>query len=57
MKSGTVDIRSREDARIGKKRVDELVEYFQSLMPKPSKKFEELYSKAWNPKHYPKVDQ
>lgn len=55
VKSGTVDVRSREDARLGKMRVDELHKYFQSLMPLESEKSKNLYSKAWNPADYPIV--
>lgn len=54
MKSGTVDVRSREGDRIGKKRVDELVTFFESLYPSKSKASEELFSKKWNPNNYPK---
>jgi threonyl-tRNA synthetase len=32
-KNGTVDIRTRENVRIGKMRIDELHDYFQHLMP------------------------
>jgi len=30
---GTIDIRTRENKRLGTKRVDELNEYFNSLLP------------------------
>jgi len=36
MKSGCVDVRSREDKRIGKMRVDELAKFFKDQIPKPS---------------------
>lgn len=59
VRTGTVDIRQRNDMddkndhRIGKKRVDELADYFQSFMPKPSAKREEFYGKMWKPEDYP----
>jgi len=52
-KSGMVDVRTRDSERVGKMRVDEVANYFRSLLPKPSSKFESKYSKAWNPKDYP----
>lgn len=48
-KTGTVDIRTRENKRMGKMRVDELHEHFQSLMPSKSNKYEQFYAKAWDP--------
>jgi hypothetical protein len=49
MESGTVDIRTRENKRIGKMRIDELHAYFQSLIPAKSNAFEKFYEKAWKP--------
>lgn len=49
MKAGTVDIRTRENQRLGKMRVDKLHEYFQSLLPKKSKAYKAFYEKAWDP--------
>jgi threonyl-tRNA synthetase len=51
--SGSVDVRNRDDKRMGKMRVDKLVEYFESLMPKPSPKSFDFYSKAWSADKYP----
>lgn len=48
-KNGTVDIRNRENERIGKMRVDELHHYFQSLMPNKSTAYEKFYAEAWDP--------
>ena len=48
-KAGTVDIRTRENQRLGKMRVDNLHGYFQSLLPKPSDAFNKFYEKAWDP--------
>ena len=44
-----VDIRTRDNERMGKMRIDQLDEHFQSLLPKNSKKYEEFYAKAWDP--------
>jgi threonyl-tRNA synthetase len=33
MEQGTIDIRTRENQRLGKMRVDKLHEYLQSLLP------------------------
>lgn len=52
-KEGQVDIRSRDNQRIGKMRIDQLVEYFKSLSPKDSRTHDALYSKIWNPADYP----
>jgi threonyl-tRNA synthetase len=58
VKTGTVDVRSKEgtqEKRMGKKRVDEVVKYFDSLMTPKSKSYKELYAKAWKPEDYPVV--
>ena len=51
-----VDIRSRDGERVGKMRVDEVAEFFYSLMPEKSKSYKvithsniHLYAKAWKP--------
>lgn len=49
---GTVDVRSRENERMGKFRVDKLHEHFQSLSPKKSKAYDKFYSHMWNPANY-----
>jgi hypothetical protein len=38
-------------------RVDELVNFFNSLMPKHSNKFDDFYKNAWRPEDYPVVEQ
>jgi len=48
-KSGQVDIRTRDNKRMGKMRIDELNHYFESLMPKKASMYDEFYRKAWNP--------
>ena len=47
-----VDIRTRDNERMGKMRIDQLDEHFQSLLPKNSKKYEEFYAKAWDPSKF-----
>lgn len=42
---GTVDIRTRENKRMGSMRIDKLHEYFQALMPKNSNAHDKFYSK------------
>ena len=52
-KEGQVDIRSRDNQRLGKMRIDQLVTYFQNLSPKPSRSHDNLYSGIWRPEDYP----
>jgi glutathione S-transferase/translation elongation factor EF-1beta len=47
--TGTVDIRTRENQRLGKMRVDKLADYLKSLLPKPSNAHNLFYEKAWDP--------
>lgn len=46
--SGEVDVRTRENKRIGTMRIDKLHEYFQALLPRQSKAHEEFYANEWN---------
>jgi len=46
--AGTVDIRTRENKRIGTMRVDELHEYFMTLMPPRSGAYGKFYAEAWD---------
>lgn len=50
---GQVDIRSRDNQRVGKMRIDELVQFFRSQSPKPSRSHDNLYSNVWRPEDYP----
>lgn len=43
-KNGTIDIRTRENQRLGKMRIDKLHEYFQSLMPAKSGAYQKFYA-------------
>jgi hypothetical protein len=40
MSTGTVDIRTRDNERMGKMRVDEFHAHLQSILPSKSNKFE-----------------
>ena len=53
MHEGTLDIRTREEKRLGKKRVDEVHKYFKSLYPEKSKVHKEYFSKMWKPEDFP----
>lgn len=57
MKDGLVDIRTRDNKRMGKMRIDDLVEHFKSLEPKQTDKFDTIYAKAWDPSNYPKESE
>lgn len=50
--AGTVDVRTRENQRLGKMRVDILHTYFQSLLPPKSEAYNKFYENAWDPAHY-----
>jgi len=52
VKNGTVDIRTRENKRMGKMRIDKLVAYFESLMPAKSTMYQQFYEKAWDPAQF-----
>jgi len=52
MNSGTIDIRTRDNERAGKMRIDELHDYFQSILPSKSNMYEKFYEKAWDPKDF-----
>lgn len=48
MQTGTVDIRTRDNQRHGKVRVNALVDMLNDLYPKPSKRQDDFYKKMWN---------
>lgn len=52
MNEGTVDIRTREEKRMGTMRIDKFHEHLQTLYPAKSKAFEQFYAKAWDPAHF-----
>lgn len=47
-----VDIRTRDNERMGKMRIDQLHEHFQSLLPSKSNEYEKFYQKAWDPSQF-----
>ena len=49
---GTVNIRTRENKIIGDKRIDDLHQYFQALLPRHSKAHDKFYEKQWNVDDY-----
>ena len=53
-KNGTVDIRARDNTRIGKMRVEDLSIFFSSLLPKKSKHYQKFYDKIWQAAKYPR---
>lgn len=54
-KAGCVDIRSRDNQRLGKMRVDDLAKFFKEQLPKPSSSFDSKYVSAWKAEDYPVV--
>ncbi len=52
MSAGLVDVRTRDNKRHGKKRIDELVKMLEAEEPEPAKKFAEFYKKAFNPSKF-----
>lgn len=57
MKEGTVDVRTRDNKRHGRWRLDDLADHFKTLMPKESMNSKNLYEKSWNPADYPRVEK
>jgi len=55
--AGTVDVRTRENKRIGAKRIDQLHEYLQALLPKHSKAHVEFYKNQWNVDNFAAEDK
>lgn len=53
MSSGCIDVRTREEKRLGKMRIDQLADMFDGLMPERSKNFKEFYSKSWKSEDFP----
>lgn len=53
MHTGSVDVRTREEKREGKFRVEDVVKLFHEQSPKKSKNFKDFYVKSWNPSEYP----
>ena len=49
MAQGLVDVRTRDEKRHGKMRVDAVAEWLKKEQPAPSSAFEKMYEKAWDP--------
>ena len=56
MKSGTVDVRTRDTERHGKMRIDKLADYLETLKPAPSEAHNNFYKNVWNPADFPVVE-
>lgn len=54
MKAGLVDVRTRDNKRHGKMRVDDLVAHLNTLEPQVSNAESKYYEGAWDPSNYPK---
>lgn len=48
MKTGTIDVRTRDTERHGKMRVDQLCDMLHNLKPAPSEEDSKFYQKVWN---------
>lgn len=57
MKDGLVDVRTRDNKRHGKMRVDDLVEHFKTLEPSVSDCHNRMYEKVWNPADYKRIEK
>lgn len=56
MAAGLVDVRTRDNQRIGKYRVDDFAEHLKTLALKQSTSHERMYAKAWDPSQYARGD-
>ena len=54
MRAGLVDVRTRDNKRHGKMRVDDLAEHLKTLKPEQSSCFQNKYATAWNPDDFPR---
>ena len=57
VKTGTVDVRTRDGKREGKFRVDDLVTHLKSLYPKQSQSYFNFYEKIWKPEDHAKEEE
>lgn len=49
MNEGLLDVRTRDNKRHGKLRVDEVVRMLENEKPKPASAFKDFYAKAFDP--------
>ena len=52
-----VDVRTRDNKRHGKMRVDDLAEHLKTLEPEKSQSYKNMYAKAWDPANFPKDEE
>jgi len=52
MKNGTVNVRTREDGKLGEVRVDEFAERLKDELPKASASETKLYASMWKAENY-----
>ena len=60
MANGTVNVRTREDGKLGEMRVDAFAEKVKGEMNKPSGASDRFYQNVWKPENYggePKATQ
>lgn len=57
MKDGLVDVRTRDNKRHGKMRVDDLVDHFKTLEPSVSQCHNQMYEKVYNPADYKRIEK
>jgi hypothetical protein len=57
MNAGLVDVRTRDNVRHGKMRVDALGKHLETLKPAHSKCHEIFYSDIWCADKYPEAEQ
>lgn len=52
MKNGTVNVRTREDGKLGEVRVDKFADQLKEELPKSSESENKLYAKVWKAENY-----
>ena len=52
MKTGTIDVRSRDGKRHGKLRIPAVADIFSKEIPNQSEKYDRFYKKAFDPSQY-----
>lgn len=52
MANGTVNVRTREDGKLGEMRVDAFADKVKEEMNKPSGAFDRFYANVWKPENY-----
>jgi len=56
MEMGCVDVRTRDNKRHGKMRIDDVAKHLESLKPEASSNVKTMYAKAWNPEDFPRLE-